>query len=125
MQAIQAVHQAIADAAVQELQETGHVCQCECPACGPGICLCWHVHAEPDATGPGVPREGIIVRAPRAQSNAERAGLRHGDVILAVEGQEVGSYQDMLDRMREHEPGTEIRLRIRRGGEPQDLVLTR
>ena len=37
-----------------------------------------------------------------------RAGLRHGDVILAVDGREVRSYQDMLDRMRDHQPGEEV-----------------
>ncbi|MGQ0668407.1 MAG: hypothetical protein ACT4PO_01815 [Actinomycetota bacterium] len=35
LQAVQAVHQAIADAVVQELQDAGHACRCECPACGP------------------------------------------------------------------------------------------
>lgn len=126
VRAAQAIHQAVGDVVVQELQEAGHACRCECPACSPGICLCWHVHLEPDVTGPGVSREGIVVRAPRAQSNAERAGLRHGDVILAVDRQEVCSYQDMLERMREHQPGDGVKLQVRCGtGDPQELVVTR
>lgn len=124
--AAQAIHQAVGDVAVQELQEAGHTCRCECPSCSPGICLCWHVHVDPDVTGLGAPTEGIVVRAPRTESNAARAGLRHGDVILAVDGREVRSYQDMLDRMRDHEPGEEVTLRVRRGtGEPQELVVSR
>lgn len=124
--AAQAIHQAVGDVAAQELQEAGHTCRCECPACSPGICLCWHVHIDPDVTGLGAPTEGIVVRTPRAQSNAERAGLRHGDVILAVDGREVRSYQDMLDRMRDHQPGEDVKLRARRGtGDPQTLNLTR
>jgi hypothetical protein len=123
LRAVHAVHRALADVVVQELQEAGQTCRCECPSCAPGICLCWHVHA--DLAEPP-PTEGIVVRSPRSGSNAERAGLRHRDVILAVEAREIHSYQDMLDRMREHEPGAAVRLRIRRGtSEPREVVITR
>jgi membrane-associated protease RseP (regulator of RpoE activity) len=126
LQAAQAIHRAVGDVVVQELQEAGHACRCECPSCSPGICLCWHIHLAPDVTGPGVSTEDIVVRTPRAQSNAERAGLRHGDAILAVDGQIVRSYQDMLDSMRDHQPGQLVTLRVRRGtGGPRELVLTR
>lgn len=126
LQAAQAVHRAAGDVVIQELQDAGHACRCQCPGCGPGICLCWHVHLDPDVEGPGVVGEGFVVRAPRAGSNAEQAGLRQGDVILAVAGQEVGSYQEMVGRMREFEPGEPVGLRIRRGAaEPQQLVVTR
>jgi membrane-associated protease RseP (regulator of RpoE activity) len=121
LQAAQAIQRAVGDVVVQELQEAGHACRCQCPACGPGICICWHVHVEPDVTGPG-----IVVRAPRAGSNAERAGLRHGDVILAVDGREVRSYEVMRDRMGEHQPGESVKLRVRRGtADPEELVVTR
>jgi S1-C subfamily serine protease len=47
-------------------------------------------------------------------------------VILAVGGQEVSSYQEMVGRMREYQPGERVELRIRRGTvEPQELVVTR
>jgi membrane-associated protease RseP (regulator of RpoE activity) len=126
LQAAQAIHQAVGDVVVQELQEAGHACRCECPACSPGICLCWHVHVEAEVTGAGVSREGIVVRAPRPQSNAERAGLRHGDVILAADGQEVRSYEDMLAGMADHEPGESVTLRVRReSGDAEELAVTR
>lgn len=126
LEAAHALHQAVGDVVVQELQDAGHACRCECPACAAGICLCWHVHAEPGVTGPGVSREGIVVRAPRPRSSAEQAGLRPGDVILAVDGEAVGSYEDMLERMLKHQPGETVELRVRRGaGDPQELVITR
>ncbi|MBI4260267.1 MAG: PDZ domain-containing protein [Actinobacteria bacterium] len=126
LQAARAIHRAVGDVVVQGVLEAGHACRCQCPSCDPGVCLCWHVHAEPDASAPGAATEGIVVRAPRADSNAERAGLRNGDVILAVDGREIGSYQDMLDAMRAHEPGDDAELRVRRGtADPQELTLTR
>jgi hypothetical protein len=126
LQALGAVHRAVADMVVQEVLDAGHACRCECPACAPGICLCWHVHVDPETTGVETPSEGIIVRAPRSQSNAELAGIRHGDVILAIDGQEIRSYQDVLDRMRDHQPGDDVSLRVRRGtGDVEELVLTR
>jgi hypothetical protein len=124
LRTVQAIHQAAGDVAVQELQDAGHACRCQCPACGPGICICWHVHE--DGTGLGVAAEGIVVRAPRAESNAERAGLRHGDVILAVDGHEVRSYEDIRARMGDHQPGESVQLRVRRGsGDPEELLVTR
>lgn len=124
--AAQAIHETAGDVAIQELQDAGHECRCECPACGSGICLCWHVHVDPELTGAPAPREGIVVREPRAGSNAAQAGLRHGDVILSVGDKEVGSYQDMLDRMREHEPGLDVKLLVRRGADdPRELNVTR
>jgi PDZ domain len=126
LRAAQAIHQALGDVVVQKLQDSGHECRCECPVCSPGICLCWHVHVEPEVTGVGVTSEGIVVRAPRAQSNAERAGLHHGEVILAADGQEVRSYEDMLARMAAHQPGESVTLRVRRRtGEPEEVLVTR
>jgi PDZ domain len=126
LQASKAVHRAVGDVLVQELQDGGHACRCECPACGPGICLCWHVHLEPGEQGPGLSAEGFVVRAPRSGSNAEQAGLRHGDVIVAVGGHEIKTYEEMVEKMREFEPGEAVELRVRRGpGEPEELIVRR
>ena len=126
LQSIQTIHRAAGDASVQALQESGHACRCQCPACGPGVCICWHLHVEVDGDDVAATAEGIVVRLPRAGSSADRAGLRHGDVILAVAGQKVGSYTDMRDRMGAHQPGDDVKLRIRRGtDEPHELTLKR
>lgn len=125
LQAIRAVHWAIGDVVVQELKEAGQICQCQCPLCGPGICNCSHIHAEAQvALEP--PMNGIVVRRPRPGSNAERAGLSEGDVIVAVDDQESRSYEAILERMRGHAPGEEARLRVRRkAGDTQEVVVTR
>lgn len=69
---------------------------------------------------------GIVVRQPRVGSNAEQAGLHEGDVIMAVDDQQVRSYEAMLERMRAHQPGEEVQLRVRRrDGEREDVVIIR
>lgn len=124
LRAVGTVHRAVGDVAVQELHESGHVCRCQCPACGPGICICWHVHI--DQTCEDALAEGIVVRSPRTPSNAEHAGLRHGDVVLWVDDQVVRSYEDMRDGMGRHQPGEEVKLRVQRGsGELQDVTIIR
>jgi len=126
LQASGTLHRAVGDVVIRELQEIGQECRCQCPSCSPGICLCWHVHAESETAGPHALAEGIMVRRPRAQSSAERGGLREGDVILTVDGQDVRSYQEMLNRMRGRQPGEAAWLRVRRrGGDVQKVTVTR
>ena len=70
--------------------------------------------------------EGIVVRTPRGDSNAERAGLRHGDVILSVDDQVVRSYEDLRDGMGRYQLGEEVKLRVRRlTGELEDVIVRR
>ena len=67
---------------------------------------------------------GIMVRLPKADSAALQAGLRQGDVIVAVDGQEVQTYQELQAEIRKHEPGDEIHLQTLRGPEgPQEITV--
>ena len=126
LQAIETVHRAVGDVAVQELHEAGHPCRCQCPACGPGLCICWHIHTEPHVADEEQLAEGIVVRTPRVDSNAERAGLGRGDVILLVDDQAVGTYEDMREGLGSHQPGDEVRLRVRRlTDEVEDVIVRR
>lgn len=47
---------------------------------------------------------------------AERAGLKVGDVILAVDGREVGNGDALVTALRRYGEGDEVRLRVRRDG---------
>lgn len=49
-----------------------------------------------------------------AGSPAERAGMRPGDRIVAVEGLPVGSVDRLVDLVRSRTAGTELKLRLRR-----------
>ena len=119
---IQEINQLISDAVVAELGETGQECQCQCPSCGLGICLCaphgtntinqaWQ-QTSPPPRGPG-----IGVRRPRSGS-AARIELREGDRVVAADGQEIGTEADLRvlqQAIREHASGEPVELQIVRG----------
>jgi regulator of sigma E protease len=56
-------------------------------------------------------------------TGAARAGLLHGDVIVAVDGQQLGSYDDFQTYVRDR-PDTPMRLTIERAGHTIDVAAT-
>ena len=123
--ASQALYQLIPDVVMWEMGTDGE-CRCPCPSCSLGICLCWHAHA--DSLMPVSPAEegGILVRSPKANSAALEAGLREGDIILAVDGQQVQRFGELQAEVRKHEPGDVVRLRVKRGiEEPLEVAVMR
>ncbi len=68
----------------------------------------------------------LVVVAPLADSPAEQAGLRSGDVILAVDGESVvgSTLQDEVGKVRGEE-GTKVTLSVKRGDRTFDLAITR
>ncbi|HET9416676.1 MAG TPA: S41 family peptidase [Candidatus Limnocylindria bacterium] len=69
----------------------------------------------------------MVIVAPLDDSPAERAGLRPGDQILAVNGTStLGETVSSLVYQVRGESGTDVTLTIRRGDEaPQDITITR
>jgi carboxyl-terminal processing protease len=68
----------------------------------------------------------LVIVAPIDGSPAEAAGLKAGDVILAVDGESVHgtTIEDQVTRVRGPE-GTEVTLTVLRDGEEFDLTITR
>ena len=127
VQAIQQISRLLHDVVLWELDQEGIECQCICPSCGAGICLCamagrsflsdtW-VEA-----GPIADDEGVYIQSPKQNSAAAKAGLHRGDVILAAGGQEIESYGDLQSAVRNAEPGEEIRLTVRRDSDGLEEV---
>jgi serine protease Do len=67
---------------------------------------------------------GELVDSVRPGSGAQEAGVRRGDVITAIEGEEVASYGDLLSTLRDYQPGDTVGLTVVRGGEERTLDVT-
>lgn len=68
--------------------------------------------------------KGAIVAELEADTPAARAGLKRGDVILSLNGQEVASANDLRLRISQTPPGTTVKLGISRDGKTQDVNVT-
>jgi serine protease Do len=68
-------------------------------------------------SGPG----GALVSEVSPDSPASKAGLKRGDVILKVNGEAVGSANDLRLRISQTPPGTPVKLQISRDGKLQDV----
>ena len=67
---------------------------------------------------------GALVSDISSGSAAERAGLRRGDVILAVDGQQVADSNALRNRIASTKPGTAVKLTILRDGSEQTVTAT-
>ncbi len=66
---------------------------------------------------------GALVGEVSPDTPASKAGLKRGDVILALNGQQVTSANDLRLRVSEMAPGTNVKLEISRDGKTQDVSL--
>jgi hypothetical protein len=130
IEAVQTVSQLIPDVILWELDKEHLECQCTCPSCGVGVCVCalagrdflreaWR------EVGPIASDEGVFVQTPRQNSAASKTGLHLGDVIIAAEDQEIESYGDLQNIIRNSEADATLKLKVHRysdGTENVDLV---
>jgi putative serine protease PepD len=59
-----------------------------------------------------------------AGTPAERAGLRAGDAIIAIDGHPVDGSLSLVAQVREHSVGDGVTLKILRGGQTKDISVT-
>lgn len=64
---------------------------------------------------------GAKVTGVSASSPAQRAGLRAGDIITAIEGQGVTSAEALIVAIRAHQPGENVRLSYQRDGQARQV----
>jgi S1-C subfamily serine protease len=68
--------------------------------------------------------EGVLVLRVEQGSPADRAGIRPGDVITAVDGAAVSSLESFLGQLRRRDPGDRIGLTVVRDGSERQVQLT-
>jgi putative serine protease PepD len=69
-------------------------------------------------------KDGAFVAEVDDGTAAADAGLREGDVIVALDDQAVESSTEVADTIRDHDPGDEVTVTIERDGEEQDVTAT-
>ena len=67
---------------------------------------------------------GVVVTEIEPGSPADEAGLRRSDVVVALNGQTVSSWEELRLLVAQTLPGSEAKLRILRDGKPRDLKVT-
>jgi putative serine protease PepD len=68
--------------------------------------------------------DGARIAEVRTGTPAERAGLRAGDVVTAIDGDEIGSADELRTRIDARKPGDEVELTVERDGDTQKLTVT-
>jgi serine protease Do len=67
---------------------------------------------------------GVIVSNVRPGSAAEKAGIKRGDIITAINGERIEDSNVLRNKVAGTPPGTEIRLSILRDGSAQEMTAT-
>ena len=84
---------------------------------------------QPDALLPGLgfdtwqPRVKPIIERITKGSAGERAGLKVGDEIVAIDGEPITYFQQLVNHVRPN-PGRTVTLQVRRDGDVRDLRVT-
>jgi small-conductance mechanosensitive channel len=127
-EASQGLNQALSAVVAAELLSQGLECHCVCPMCAIGACGCVavstrHINHAWRESMPPEELDGLVLQRPRPNSQFAVAGLLEGDRLLAVDDRSIRSLNDLMDGIRNHPIGEDVRLRIQRGdGEPQEIV---
>lgn len=68
-------------------------------------------------------KSGVLVAKIAPDSPAEVSGLQIEDVIVSIDGDSVGNFKALKERLYRYKPGQEIRLGIVRSGQTKDLLV--
>ena len=82
------------------------------------------VDSETAATNKLTVQEGALVKEIAPDSGSAKAGVKVNDVVVAVDGQDVRSMDDLILLVRRHKAGDTIKLKVIRDGKPVELTVT-
>ncbi|MBI3768566.1 MAG: serine protease [Deltaproteobacteria bacterium] len=69
-------------------------------------------------------RSHVVIAGLLADAPGEQAGLTQGDVVLAIDDQEVASRRELYERLWSHRPGDRVALRVYRNSEIVSVEVT-
>jgi len=72
----------------------------------------------------GIASDSNIVGKPLSGQAAEAAGVRAGDAIMEINGQEVEDWSSMVTIIQDQEPGAPLAIKIDRDGQIIDMTIT-
>ncbi len=67
---------------------------------------------------------GIYINRVNGGSAADESGIKSGDVITAIDGQDVGSVSELQELVARHRPGHSVMVTYRRSGKPVSVKTT-
>lgn len=67
---------------------------------------------------------GVYVASVEENSAASQAGLRKGDVIIGIDGVEVGDSAPLSEQIAKHRPNDKIKISVKRGGSVKQFDVT-
>lgn len=67
---------------------------------------------------------GVLVRDVTSGSGAAQAGVQGGDVIVAVDGNDIRTIEQFLSTLRRHQPGDTVTVTLIRDGQRQQVDVT-
>jgi len=68
--------------------------------------------------------EGVRVDGVSADTAAADAGIKEGDVLVGWNGTQLTGPAEMMERLREHKPGDEVKITLKRGDATMDVQVT-
>ncbi|MBQ1372231.1 MAG: PDZ domain-containing protein, partial [Oscillospiraceae bacterium] len=71
----------------------------------------------------GMPKGAVIANL-QADGPAEKAGLQVDDIVTAINGEAITTYEDLAKRVSASEPGEELKFTVYRKGETLELTVT-
>jgi Tol biopolymer transport system component len=78
----------------------------------------------PDYGGPGAGKTGVLLSGVRPGGAAEQAGLRRGDILIALGKHEIRSVEDLMFVLNASKPGETTKAVIVRDGKRLELPVT-
>jgi S1-C subfamily serine protease len=82
---------------------------------GEGAALGIRMATQEEQTGPDADK-GVVILGVAAESPAQAAGLKRGDVLVEIAGQAVADFKQVNDLVKNRQPGDEIAIKLLREG---------